>query len=990
MPKILVTASIACLIALTLPISKVFAQYRFDNWTTDEGLPQNSVSAILQTRDGYLWLTTAGGLVRFDGLRFTVFDKSNAKGLNSVRFSALFEDDDGSLWIGTEDGGLTRCRNGIFTTYTTQDGLPHNKIRAIWGDDAGGLLIFTAGGLVRWRHEQFLPYQAAPGMSIGQNCYRVQSGAFWCFDTAGLRRIKDDKLSTYSIRDGLSSLAVSTVYEDRKGNVWIGTANAAVNRLQNGEFTHYTAKDGLPKEPIQSIYEDRQGNLWFATRDGGLSQFQDGRFITYATTDRLVGNFVPPFYEDREGNLWMGMADHGLRRIRKEFIAFYSVGGELSQNKPYPILEDRAGNIWIGTQGGGLYRFRTGNFTHYSPSTRGVYWSVSALYEDRDGRLWSGGSGVASFFKDGQFVQAGDRFGLSSQLVRVFLQDRAGRFWIGTDHGLIKYENEHAVTYTARDGLAGDDVIALLEDRTGQLWIGTRGGLSRLQDDRFVSFTEQNGLPSNHVRALYEDGEGTLWIGTYDGGLGRLRDEKFTRYTVADGLFNSGVFSILEDRRGNLWMSCNRGIYSVGKQQLNDFAAGKIQAITSVAYGKTDGLLNTECNGNRQPAGWQARDGRLWFPTQGGVAVVDPAAIISNPYRPPVLIEEALLDGKAINPQTTMQINPGQENLEIRYTGLSFIKPENVRFKYKLTGVDKDWVEAGQRRSAYYSHLPPGSYIFKVIAANSDGLWNNDGATLSIVARPPFWRTWWFLTLAILLIGGAAILVYERRLVRLRRAHAAQETFSRQLIESQESERKRIAAELHDSLGQNLLIIKNRALLGGKVSADYESAREQFAEIDASASQAIDEVRAIAYNLRPYHLDRLGLSATIEDMIERVATASGIHFTAEVAPLDDLFTKEAEISFYRIVQESINNVVKHAQASAAEVKIIRNGRSVFLTVHDDGRGFNPEAGTAAEARRQGFGLSGIAERVRMLGGTHTIASAPEQGTTIRIRIDQPA
>lgn len=986
MRRLLIRTFMLGLITLGLFPAKGFTQYRFDNWTTDDGLPQNTVAAILQTRDGYLWVATVGGLVRFDGLRFTVFDKSNTKGLTSVRFSALFEDTEGSLWIGTEDGGLTRYRNDAFTTYTTQQGLADNRIRAIWDDGTGGPLIVTPRGFMRWGQEQFVPYTSRSSASITPSCYRVRSGAFWCVDAAGVHRITDDSVRTYTIRDGLASLKVRAVYEDPEGNAWIA-GDAGLNLLQHDKFTLYTTKDGLPKERVRTIYKDRQGILWLATQGGGLSQFQAGRFVAYAKTELPGRNTITQFYEDREGNLWLATTDHGLRRLRKDFIAFYSADGELSKNKPYPVLEDRAGTIWIGTQGGGLYGYRAGNFTHYPSVRGGVYESISALYEDRDGRLWMGGLGRLSWSKDGRVNDVKDRFGLEKQVVRVILQDREGRFWIGTGNGLIKYQNEQAIKYLSNDGLAGNDVIALLEDRAGLLWIGTHAGLSRFKDGKFVSYTEQDGLPSNHIRALYEDGQGTLWVGTYDGGLGRLRDGKFTRYTVADGLFNNGVFSILEDQRGNLWMSCNRGIYSVSKQQLNDFAAGSIQSITSVSYGKADGLLNTECNGNRQPAGWQARDGRLWFPTQGGVAVVDPAAIITNPHPPPVVIEETLLDRKVMTRQSTVQIKPGQENLEIRYTGLSFSKPEYVRFRYKMAGLDTDWIEAGSRRSAYYPHLPPGSYTFKVIAANSDGVWNNDGASLSIVVKPPFWRTWWFLSLATLLVCGAAVLIYEGRLARLRRAHAAQESFSRRLIESQESERKRIAGELHDSLGQNLLIIKNRALLGDKVSAEYEPAREQFAEINASASQAIDEVRTIAYNLRPYHLDRLGLTSTLEDMIERVATASGIQLTYTIAALDDLFSKEAEISLYRIVQESLNNIVKHADASVAEVEITRDNRSVSLTVHDNGRGFNPTAATALEARRHGFGLTGIAERVRMLGGTQTTESTPGGGTTIRVRID---
>ena len=990
MRRFLITTSLLGLISLGLLPTRGMAQYRFDNWTTDDGLPQNTVSAILQTRDGYLWLATAGGLVRFDGLRFTIFDKSNTKGLTSVRFSSLCEDADGSLWIGTEDGGLTRYLNGTFETYTTQQGLPHNRIWGIWRDDAGGLLILTTKGLVRRKNEQFQPYTMRAPASITvpviQSCYRVQSGAFWCVDAAGLHRIEGDNVRTYTLRDGLSSLRVSSVYEGRRGDVWIATGDAGLNHLQDEKFTRYTAKDGLPSEPIQSIYEDRQGILWLATQGVGLSQFQDGRFITHVKAELPGGKVMTPFYEDREGNLWLGTSDRGLRRLRKDFIDFYSADGELAQNKPYPLLEDRTGNIWVGTQGGGLYKLRAGDFTHYPPG-RGIYWNITALYEDRDGRLWMGGQGGLSWSKDGRLTELSDRLGLQNDYVRVILQDRTGNFWIGTEHGLIKYENEQAIKYTIREGLAGDDVIALQEDRAGQLWIGTRGGLSRFKDGTFVSFTEQDGLPSNHVRALYEDGEGTLWIGTYDGGLGRLRDGKFTRYTVAEGLFNNGVFSILEDRRGNLWMSCNRGIYSVNKQQLNDFASGNIRTITSVSYGKADGLLNTECNGNRQPAGWQARDGRLWFPTQGGVAAVNPAAITTNPLPPPVVIEETLLDRKEIDPHASVQINPGQENLEIRYTGLSFTKPEYVRFKYKLAGVDKDWIEAGPRRSAYYAHLPPGSYQFKVIAANSDGVWNNEGASLSIVVHPPFWRTWWFLTLATLLVAGAAVLVYESRLARLRRAHAAQESFSRQLIESQEQHRKRVAAELHDSLGQSLAIIKSRAALSLSQPQDHEKAIEQMEEISAAAVHAIDEVREIAYNLRPYQLDRLGLTRALETMLRKTAASNVINLKLEIDEVDGVFEKESEINLYRIVQESVGNILKHADATEARVTVKKDERGVEILIQDNGKGFNPETVSLREPGRGGFGLFGIAERVRMMGGQHVINSAPGAGTTVTIRFD---
>src|SRR5262249_6278894 len=291
---------------------------------------------------------------------------------------------------------------------------------------------------------------------------------------------------------------------------------------------------------------------------------------------------------------------------------------------------------------------------------------------------------------------------------------------------------------------AGKAVKVILEDRQGAMWFGTYGGLSRLKDGEFSSYKKSDGLASDHVRSLYEDDAGAIWVGTYDGGLSRIKDGRITTCTTNDGLFNNGVFQILDDQRGNLWMSSNLGIYRVSKQELNDFADGKTRKVTCISYGKRDGMLTVECNGGTSPAGIRTRDGRLWFPTQIGVAVINPADVTYNSLPPPVLIEGVVVDGAPLGIAGQVRMLPGQEALEVDYTGLSFIDPEHVSFKYRMEGLDKDWVEAGTRRAAFYSHLPPGHYRFSVVAANASGVWNLEGASLAVTVEPPFWRTWWF------------------------------------------------------------------------------------------------------------------------------------------------------------------------------------------------------------------------------------------------------
>ncbi|MGE0128248.1 MAG: two-component regulator propeller domain-containing protein [Blastocatellales bacterium] len=969
-----------------LAAASASAQYRFDSWTTEHGLPQNSVYAILQTRDGYLWFTTLDGLVRYNGAQFTVFNKTNTSGFASLRFNSLCEDRDGNLWIGSEDGALTRYRAGSFTTFTTEHGLPHNYVGRIWQTADGVLVAQTPKGLARFQNEGFEAVSPDPNGFATDTGYRGVSGAVWYRRETELRRVSNGRLSAYQVPAG----DPNQLYEDRQGRLWIGTARPGVLAMLKDEAVRiYTVKDGLPLALVTSFCEDRAGALWFGTRGGGLARFKDDRFTIFTTAQGLSSNVIRAIYEDREGILWLGTADNGLMRLTPQIITHYSEKDGMVGKGFYPILEDRAGAIWIANEG--VNRLKDGKFTYYSlnrlprqPAPRQPFVIVRSLYEDRAGRLLLGGDAGLIRFKDERFSY--DKAAELSRTPLAIFQDRQGAFWFGFNDELLREQNGARQSFGVEDGLRGQ-VQPIYEDRKGRVWIGGYGGLAEYVDGRLRMYTERDGLSSNRVRAIYEDDDGALWIGTYDGGLNRFKDGRFTRFTAKEGMFSNNVFSILEDRRGNFWMGGNQGIHRVSRRQLNDFAEGKITRIDAIAYGKADGMLSAECNGGRNPAALKARDGRLWFPTLNGVAVVDPEAVSFNAAPPPVVIESVTLDRAALDFHQPVTIHPGQDNLEIAYAGLSFIKPEHVRFKYRLEGLDRDWVEANNRRVAYFSHPPPGSYTFHVIAANSDGVWNNEGARLRVVVLPAFYQTWWFRLALLLAIAGGVGLAFKHRLDQAHRARRAQEEFSRRLIDSQEQERKRIAAELHDSLGQNLLLIKNHALLGLAEREDHAATEQNLTTISEITSQVLDEARQIAYNLRPYQIDRFGLTKAIQSMLDRVAEASEIRFHYEVDSLDGLFSKEAEMNLYRIVQESVNNILKHSRATEAEIKITRNGRSLLLRVADNGQGFAPEAG--AETARRGFGLTGIAERARMLGGQYQLQSTPGRGAVITISAALP-
>lgn len=984
----------------------VVAQSQFDVWNTDQGLPQNTVVDILQTRDGYLWLSTPDGLVRFDGAQFTVFNSGNSPGLKSNRITALFEDRDGVLWLGTEDSGLARYKDGTFTTYTVADGLPSDLVPQIQNDPdpQGNLLVYTGEGVIRWPEKRVSPRTPHDGLPHTSFKYIGRDGVIWFSDDSNLYRVKDGVETIYTHQDGLMNSKVAGFYQDREGSLWIANQDTGIQRLKDGTFRSYTDKDGLPKSNVRVFYEDREGHLWIGSNFDGLVRLsypnddaryaaapQSERVRLYTTANGLSSNTVTSIYEDVEGSLWVGTQDNGLNRLRQQVITTYSQRDGLASNNVYPIYQDRAGNIWISTWVHGLTMYRDGYFTQYTRKNSSLCSGIiTSLTEDREGRLWIGGHGGLCWFKDGKFTPFPEPLGFSKGGISAIYQDRKGDFWFGTDlAGLYRYRDGHLSHLTTEDGLPGAGVHAILEDRDGTLWIGTYGGLVHFKDERLTVYTTQNGLASNRVRSLYLDNEGMLWIGTYDGGLSRYKDGKFTSYTTRDGLFNSGVFQILEDEHGNLWFSCNMGIYRVSKRELTDFADGRIHAITSVAYGRADGMLNQECNGGTQPAGIKTLDGKLWFPTQSGVAIVNPETLPFNTHPPPVIIESATVEREARDLSQPLRIEPGQTNLEIHYTGLSFIKPGQVKFKYRLEGADQDWIEAGSRRVVYYSHLSPGEYVFRVIAANADGVWNTEGTQLKVSVRPPFYRTAWFLLLSFAIIIGAAVLFYRWRVARLKKEKILQQVFSQQLIESQEHERKRIAAELHDSLGQNLLIIRNRALIGAFRADESIDARTNFDEISDAAARAIEEVREIAYNLRPHHLDQLGLTTTIRVMIEKLSDASAIRFTTRIEQIDDLFTPAAEIAIYRVLQEAVSNIVRHSRATEASVEVLRSEHRLLLTVRDNGRGWSAKA-PKPMLERVGFGLVGIAERVRILDGTYTLHSAPGQGTTLTISLKLPA
>jgi len=973
-----VLACLAGLFLLNCFVDARAAQYRLKAWTVENGLPQNVIRGMAQTPDGYLWIATLDGLARFDGVNFTVFNKSKTPGIVSNRFSSMVPGQNGDLWLTNESESVTRFHNGSFHPYGPEDGIPANSVRGIARDSTGNLWILSDESIMKWNSVSGEFIDVTPdGFRMHSQPLRWENAGFWGQDKSGLHVFSQGRVQSYPLPSWLPDGSIWDVGIDASGTTWLETFDGKQGFISADK---QTVEQADPDHPRMISYRDLHGHIW--TQHIGPRLV---RFLDFESSGQTVNLPLTRFLEDREGNVWIGTEGNGLYQLQEQSIEVYSKAQGLIDQDVYPIYQDRSGATWIGAWQLGLSSFRDGRFTNYSTEQGLPGRLVSALGGDRDGNLWIATHGGLITFRNGQFRKPAVLLP-EHAVAQAIMQDRGGTVWIGTTNGLVAYRDGPSRTLTVQDGLAGNDVKVIIESASGDLWIGGYGGLTRLHGGQCTRWGERDGLPSDNIRAIYEDRDGVIWIGSYDGGLGRYKDGKFTRYTERDGLFNNGVFQILEDERGNLWMSSNRGIYRVSKQDLNAFADGKRTTITSVAYGQADGMLNVECNGGMWPAGIKAKDGKLWFPTQDGVAVIDPQTVRINPQPPPVVIEAVLVDRLSTPIQNSLRIPPGKENLEIEYTALSFIRSEQIRFRYRLEGLDSNWIDAGSRRTAYYPHLPPGTYTFHVIADNSDGVWNDIGQKLTITVLAPFYQRWWFITIEALAAAALVTLAVYYRISQLQKAQALQKAFSQQLIASQENERQRIASELHDSLGQRLVVINNMAQLmmrshnkGNPINS------EAMQEISAEAALAIQETREISYNLRPFQLDRLGLTKAIEIVLRTVGSASGIHTVSKLDNIDSSLPKELRINFYRIVQESLNNIMKHAQATEVDVRITRSEEGVVLSIRDNGIGFN-SANRPSKGGKSGFGLTGMEERAHSLGGTFRVRSAPSQGTVMTVEI----
>ncbi|HEU4710010.1 MAG TPA: two-component regulator propeller domain-containing protein [Pyrinomonadaceae bacterium] len=948
--------------------NRTLNEFGHQAWTTENGLPQNTVQAIVQTQDGYLWIGTQEGLVRFDGLNFAVFDKENTPAFKSNDIRFLQQDRQGRLWISTSYGLVCR-HNGLFAGYTINEGLPDNSVGPIVEDANGNVWIGTAAGLARFENGKFKTFTIENGLSrnVVQLLTARANGTLLVGTSAGLQALSGDSFTNITIGPDILPANITAIAETLNGQLWLGTLNGLFAVDGNGRANPVP----LPNNRVNALCVDRNGTLWIGTA-AGLARVRNGKVETFTAADGLTSNLVLSVFEDREGSIWIGTEAGGLNQLKSKKFNTYTTRQGLPSDLVKAIYQDSQGGIWIGSNGGGLTLFKDGKFTTWTTKDGLSSDVVLSLTSSADGTLWIGTPDGLNRFRDGVFQTFTFADGLSNDLVRSVFVDRSGVLWVGTRDGLNSFRDNEFRTYTTQDGLANNFIGAIYEDSKGNLWVGTLGGLSKLKDGVFQTFTTNEGLSSNTVISLYEDAAGDLWIGTNGGGLNRLRAGKFVSFTNRNSLAADVIYRILEDKQQNLWCSSNKGIFRVSKAELERVATGASTSVSPVYYGPADGTLTRESSGGGHPAGWKTSDGRIWFATIKGLAVIDPENIPLNTTPPPIAVEQLFVDNEAVSTSQKLSLSPGTSRLDFYYTALSFIAPENVRFKYKLEGFDDDWIDAGAKRVASYTNLRPGNYTFRVIAANNDGVWNESGAAVQFYLQPRFYQTYWFYLLVALLLALAAWQLYRLRVKRM--------AFEFRAVLA---ERNRIAREIHDNLAQDILGISVQLeLVARLMPAAAESAKGHLDRARMLVRNSMTEARRYVWDLRSEELRKKDLPAALSDTTKRLTADTGVEAVVDISgPLQPLPVL-VETNLLRIGQEAVNNAVKHAHATRIDVALNFDTRHVRLSISDNGRGFDPQQQIADGH----FGLLGMRERADQIGGTLTIESANERGTQIAIDV----
>jgi ligand-binding sensor domain-containing protein/signal transduction histidine kinase len=938
-----------CFFALALsavagPAAESNAPFIVNSWSTEEGLPDSEVISVIQTHDGYLWLGTLHGLVRFDGIHFTPFDEMNTPGLNSDRIVYLFEDSRTNLWVGTESSGLSVIQDGKVKNFGSESGAGGGKPVYAYEDATTNVWFYTAEGRSFRYHDGRMDSTVLSAQLLFRAA-KIQvpgKSGFWQIMNGTVQKWQDNRPEKDYGPCPWGKMVVTAACEDKDGNLIVGTLGGGVFWYEaDGQCWHISTEQGLSSAYVLSLCMDRGGNLWVGTDGSGLNRIKRKTFDTPVELHLWDAQSLSA---DSHGGLWTAFNAHGMSYWTTNSVQDFAIG---QASNAWTVLVDKKQRVWAGTLGEGLFQLQDNRFN--PPPGAEIL-----------------GSRIFAFF-----------------------EDRSGQLWVGAENGLGCWNGLNWKLFTTRDGLSQNAVRAIAEDAAGNLWIGTENrGLDFFKDGKFISYrADGNGLPGDDISCLYADKDGVLWVGTGGHGLARLENGKWARYATTNGLASDSISYITEDDEGYLWIGSNAGLMRIPKQSLNDFSAGTTNAISCRTYGKADGLPTRECSAGSQPTACRTADGRLWFPTIKGLASVNPADLKPNLQTPLVMIESILVDGREqktnrLDPAwpPSITIPPGGEELEIHYTALNFSAPELVRFKCWLEDHETAPTDVGEERIARYPKLPPGHYRFHIQACNEDNIWSGpDAAVLSITVQPQFWQTGWFRVAAIVLILGivAAIVRYISTQKLQRQLQLLQQR------EALEKERARIARDLHDQLGANLTQV---ALLGEMAEADKDSPAEieshaqQISQTARETTRSLDE---IVWAVNPANDTLDGLVNYAGKYAQEYLALAGLRYRADLpAQLPAIpIPPEVRHNVFLAFKEAVHNVVKHAQATEARIRLRLQPENFILEIEDNGYGTGNQ--TALQNRN---GLRNMKKRMEDIRGEFSIAPGANGGTIVRLTV----
>jgi ligand-binding sensor domain-containing protein/signal transduction histidine kinase len=934
-------------------------------WSSENGLPQNSVHRILQTRDGYLWIATEGGVARFNGIQFTVFNQESEPAFTSDDTCCLAEDRSGGLWIGTSDG-LLRYAGGVFRRYATADGLPSAVVLSLTPTSDGSFLILTTGGLAKYNGQKFTPLTlSASALGTGFD------NAVWLANATGIFSYNHEQLQAAPVLgfpmepiEGLGSL------KDR--SQWARTRTSFLLWNQGRLQTWHSGRE-LPGARVQSFLEDSHGTLWVGT-DQGLVALPSARTADNKRLESLAAlgtNSILTMFEDREHNLWVGTDTTGLHVLQQQkFRTLLSLLG-----KPITAITQTAdGVVWLGSKDDGLFRYEDGQTRHLSTKDGLLSEVILTLAADRDGSLWIGTPDGLNHLHGQKIESYTSADGLPDDFIRSLFADHDGTLWVGTRRGLAHRQHGQFTLLSRANGFKSDLIGAMLRSHSNSndLWVGTLDGLVRIRGENLTVFSKAQGLSDDVITSLFEDTNHALWVGTKEGGLSRSSTNGFSPVNAHD--LPREIDAILEDTHGYLWLTSSRGIVRVLGSEL--MACGEATTCNPhvATYGSSDGMPTEETSSTGHPGAWKTTDGKLWFATRKGVAIVNPIDLRENQAPPPVVIERFTVDDTDLTDGgEEIAIPPGHVRYGFEYVGLSYVSPSRVRYRYILENFDKQWTEAGSRRNAYYTNLPPGHYRFRVKAANENGIWNEAGAEVTFVIKPPFYRTLWFLALAILLLAGIVYAIYKLRVRALRSQ-----------FDAVLAERTRIAREIHDTLAQDFVGVSAQLELTAhllarsqvpEASQQVDRTRNLVREGLADARRSIWDLRASGTQVTlPMRLTRFAEQSSADHL--KVDVNIGGTYRALAASLEN--------EVFRIAQEAFTNIVRHAKATNILLNLRYHPNDLTLTISDNGVGF--EATDATLPAEGHFGLQGMSERAQQINGVLNVKSSSENGTTVTLTV----